>query len=59
MEIKFQTKEESKQQQQDDFLKLSKVERVYIHWKLILNSKKLPIKNEIKNNNFEIFINSK
>ena len=29
MEIKFQTKEESNQQQQEAFLKLSKVERFY------------------------------
>lgn len=29
MEIKFQTKEQSNKQQQEDFLKLSKTERVY------------------------------
>ena len=29
MEIKFQTKEQSNQQQQDAFLKLSKTERFY------------------------------
>jgi len=35
MEIRFQTKEESNKQQQDDFLKLSKVERVYAFWRLM------------------------
>ncbi len=29
MEIRFQTKEESNKQRQEDFLKLSKVERFY------------------------------
>ncbi|TDO84015.1 hypothetical protein EV143_101460 [Flavobacterium chryseum] len=29
MEIRFQTKEESNKQQQEDFLKLSKTERFY------------------------------
>lgn len=35
MEIRFQTKEESNKQQQEDFLKLSKVERIYSFLRLM------------------------
>jgi hypothetical protein len=61
MEIKFQTKEESNKQQQEDFLKLSKVERVYAFWRLMERVSQFPVKNKIDKNkdNFLIVLNSK
>ena len=61
MEIRFQTKEESNKQQQEDFLKLSKVDRVYAFWRLMERSNKFPIKNKIDKNkdNFIIELKAK
>jgi len=61
MEIRFQTKEESNKQQQDDFLKLSKIERVYNFLRLSERISKFPVKNKIDKNkdNFLIVIKSK
>jgi hypothetical protein len=61
MEIRFQTKEESNKQQQDDFLKLSKVERVYAFWRLMERMSQFPVKNKIDKNkdNFLIVIPEK
>lgn len=58
MELKFQTKEESKRQQEEAFLKLSKPERVWLFFELMQKSKSLlPVKEKpIKNNNFIINI---
>jgi hypothetical protein len=56
MEIRFQTKDQSNKKQQEDFLKLSKVERIYSFLDLILKMKQFPVKNKLKdkNNNFVI-----
>ncbi len=51
MEIKFQTKEESNREQQEEFLKLSPAERVYAFYNLILKMKRFPTKVKPKNNN--------
>ena len=61
MEIRFQTKEESNKQQQEDFLKLSKIERVYSFLRLSERISKFPVKNKIDKNkdNFLIVIKSK
>lgn len=61
MKLRFQTKEESNQRQQDEFLKLSKLERLYAFFRLMEQMSKFPIKNkEDKNNdNFIIVINTK
>ena len=61
MEIKFQTKEESNKQQQDDFLKLSKVERIYAFLDLMERMSKFPAKNKIdsKKDNLIIIIPEK
>ena len=58
MEIRFQTKEESNKQQQDDFLKLSKAERFYSFLRLMEQVNKFPVKNKIDNtkDNFLIVI---
>ncbi len=58
MEIKFQTKEESNKQQQEDFLKLSKVDRFYSFLSLMERVNKFPVKNKIDKNkdNFQIII---
>lgn len=58
MEIKFQTKEESNQQQQEAFLKLSKVERFYNFLNLMERMTQFPTKNKIHKNkdNFIIII---
>jgi len=58
MEIKFQTKEESNQQQQEAFLKLSKVERFYNFLNLMERMTQFPTKNKIDKNkdNFIIII---
>ena len=60
MEIKFQTKEESKKMQQQAFLQLSPMERFYRFLELAEASKKLfpKLPNTAKNNNFIITINS-
>ena len=61
MEIHFQTKEESNKKQLEDFLKLSKVDRIYSFLGLILNMKQFPTKHKIenKNNNFVIELKEK
>jgi len=61
MEIRFQTKEESNRQQQEDFLKLSKIERIYSFLRLSERISKFPVKNKIDKNkdNFLIVIKSK
>ena len=58
MGIKFQTKEESNQQQQEAFLKLSKVERFYNFLNLMERMTQFPTKNKIDKNkdNFIIII---
>lgn len=58
MEIKFQTKEESNQQQQEDFLKLSKAERIYSFLRLMERVDQFPVKNKVEKNkdNFKIII---
>ena len=48
MEVRFQTKEESNNQQQADFLKLSKVERVYSFWRLMERMSHFPVKNKVE-----------
>jgi hypothetical protein len=61
MEILFQTKEESNKQQQEDFLKLSKVERIYSFLRLMERVSQFPVKNKVNKNkdNFLIVIKSK
>jgi hypothetical protein len=61
MELRFQTKEESNQLQQDEFLKLSKVERLYAFFQLMEQMSKFPVKNKEDKNkdNFVIVINTK
>jgi hypothetical protein len=61
MEIRFQTKEESNKQQQEDFLKLSKTERVYAFFRLVEQVSRFPIKNKEDKNkdNFLIVIKPK
>lgn len=61
MEIRFQTKEESNKQQQEDFLKLSKTERVYAFFRLMEQVSRFPIKNKEDKNkdNFLIVIKPK
>lgn len=61
MEIRFQTKEESNKQQQDDFLKLSGVERVYAFWRLMERMNRFPTKDKIDKNkdNFIIELKAK
>ena len=57
MEIRFQTKEESKRQQEEAFLKLSKSERVWRFFELMQKSKSLPVKERpVISNNFIIHI---
>jgi hypothetical protein len=58
MEIKFQTKEESKKQQLEEFLRLSGAERVWRFFLLSAQINRLPRKNKIeKTDNFVIHIN--
>lgn len=58
MEIKFQTKEESKKQQLEEFLKLSGGERIWRFFMLSAQINRLPRKNKIeKTANFVIHIN--
>ena len=61
MEVRFQTKEESNKQQQDDFLKLSKVERVYAFWRLMERVSRFPMKSKVDKNkgNFIIELKAK
>lgn len=60
MKIQFQTKEESNKKQLEDFLKLSKAERIYSFLRLIEEVKRFPTKEKEKeNSNFVIVINSK
>lgn len=61
MEIRFQTKEESNRQQQEDFLKLSKVERIYSFLRLMERVNQFPVKNKVNKNkdNFLIVIKEK
>ena len=60
MQITFQTKEESNARQLEDFLKLSKSERIYSFVSLIMKSKQLPKKQIVpKSTNFFIEIISK
>lgn len=61
MEIRFQTKEESNRLQQEEFLKLSKVERIYSFLRLSERISKFPVKNKVDKNkdNFLIVIKSK
>lgn len=59
MQISFQSKEESNTKQLDDFLKLSKQERIYFFYEMIIKSKSLPQKKKLKDNNFCIEINCK
>ncbi|PKO99267.1 MAG: hypothetical protein CVU03_02550 [Bacteroidetes bacterium HGW-Bacteroidetes-2] len=55
MKIKFQTKEESKKQQLEDFLKLSGGERVWCFFSLSAQINRFPHKNKIeKTHNFVI-----
>ncbi len=57
MELRFQTKEESNQQQKEEFLKLSKSERVRRFFSLMEQCSKLPTKHkEDKSSNFNIVI---
>lgn len=57
MEIKFQTKEESKKEQLKAFLKLTPTERVLRFFKLMQEVDAFPTKRKPKNrNNFEIII---
>ena len=60
MEIRFQTKDESNKQQQEDFLKLSKVERFYSFLRLSERISRFPVKNKIEKNkeNFIVVIKS-
>lgn len=60
MQISFQTKEESNKKQLDDFLKLSKSERIYSFISFMMKSKQLPKKEKAqKSTNFLIEIKSK
>ena len=58
MEIRFQTKEESNRKQEEEFLKLSKIERIYSFLRLSERISKFPVKNKIDKNkdNFQIVI---
>ena len=57
MKITFRTKEDSNKLQTEDFLKLSKSERIYAFINLLLKSKQLPKKTKAeKSDNFLIEI---
>ncbi|MEX0996624.1 MAG: hypothetical protein WDZ45_06220 [Flavobacteriaceae bacterium] len=59
MEIKFQTKEESKKEQLEEFLKLSGGERVWHFFALCAQINQFPRKNKTENTeNFVIHIDS-
>jgi hypothetical protein len=61
MKISFQTKEESNKKQLDDFLKLSKSDRIYSFIRLSESISKFPVKNKVVKNkdNFIIYIKPK
>ncbi|MFY0483378.1 hypothetical protein ACI6PS_12315 [Flavobacterium sp. PLA-1-15] len=60
MKIQFQTKDDSNKKQLEDFLKLSKAERIYSFLKLMYRMKQFPQKKESsKKENFLITIPSK
>ncbi|WP_026704108.1 hypothetical protein [Flavobacterium soli] len=60
MKIQFQTKDESNKTQLEDFLKLSKGERIYSFLRLMYQMKQFPMKEEpSKSGNFVITIKSK
>ncbi|MBG6111230.1 hypothetical protein IWX84_002114 [Flavobacterium sp. CG_9.10] len=60
MEIQFQTKEESNKKQLENFLKLSKIERIYSFLNLIYRVNQFSTKNKVdKSANFLITIKSK
>lgn len=60
MELKFQTKEESKKLQQEEFLKLTKVERFYQFLRLSEMANHFPTKNKpMEKDNFIILIPDK
>ncbi|WP_396174679.1 hypothetical protein [Flavobacterium sp.] len=61
MKISFQTKEESNKKQLDDFLKLSKSDRIYSFIRLSESISKFPVKNKVDKNkdNFIIYIKPK
>jgi hypothetical protein len=61
MKISFQTKEESNKKQLDDFLKLSKSDRIYSFIRLSESISKFPVKNRVDKNkdNFIIYIKPK
>lgn len=57
MELLFQTKEESNQQQKEEFLKLPKSERVWQFFSLVEQFSQFPTKRkEDKSSNFSIVI---
>ena len=59
MKITFQTKEESKQQQEEEFLKLSKVERFYAFIQLSERVSYFPTKHKIDKNKDNFIIHLK
>jgi len=59
MKITFQTKEESKRQQEEEFLKLSKIERFYAFIRLSERVSSFPTKNKIDKNKDNFIIHLK
>jgi hypothetical protein len=60
MKIQFQTKEESNKKQQEEFLKLSGMERIYSFLNLAYRLNQYPTKNKIdKSKNFILTLKSK
>ncbi len=59
LQINFQSKLESNKKQLEDFLNLSKQERIYFFYEMIIKSKNLPQKKKPSNTNFCIEINCK
>jgi hypothetical protein len=60
MKIQFQTKEESNKKQQEEFLKLSGMERIYSFLNLAYRVNQYPTKNKIdKSKNFILTFKSK
>ncbi len=58
MQLKFQTKEESKKHQLEGFLKLSGGERVWLFFSLCAQINRFPTKSSVeKTDNFVIYIN--
>ena len=56
MEIRYNTKEESNKIQLENFLKLSKIERLYAFINLCEQINLFPTKSDRKSNNFSIII---